>query len=318
MREIVTVTGTITAADIGFCQFHEHLLIRKGRSFEVNPALCMEDIDKSTEEVRAYKAAGGSTLIDAQPGGCGRMADGLEEISKVTGVHIICSTGFHKMVFYAKDHWIFSADEDQIREFFVQELTEGVHNECDKKFSERIGRQKAGIIKCALDQENLTPQYEKLFRAAAETAVKTERTMMIHIEKGSNPVMLQQWLMDRGVDPKTMVFCHLDRAVAKPEIYSQILRNGSYLEFDTIGRFKYHSDEQEIEKILRLLNEGYEDQLLFSLDTTRERLRAYDPKGVGLTYILDTFLDKMMQAGITKEQIEKISNKNCIRALTGS
>lgn len=318
MREIVTVTGTITAADVGFCQFHEHLLIRKGKSFEINPALCMEDKDKSTEEVRAYKAAGGSTLIDAQPGGCGRMSEELEEISRITGVHILCSTGFHKMIFYPKGHWIFSADEEQIREFFIQELTEGVHNGCDEIFPGRIGRQKAGIIKCALDQENLTPQYEKLFRAAAEAAVKTERTMMIHIEKGSDPVMLQQWLIDRGADPKTMVFCHLDRAMENSDIYEQILRKGSYLEFDTIGRFKYHSDEQEIEKILNLLNSGYEDQLLFSLDTTKERLRAYNPKGVGLTYILDTFLDKMRQAGITKEQIEKISNKNCIRALIGS
>ena len=96
-----------------------------------------------------------------------------------------------------------------------------------------------------------------------------------------------------------------------------ILKEGSYLEFDTIGRFKYHSDEREIEKFMYLLDAGYEDRLLFSLDTTRERLQAYNPDGVGLTYILKTFRTKMLQAGITEAQIEKISNKNCIRALTG-
>ena len=32
--------------------------------------------------------------------------------------------------------------------------------------------QKAGLIKCALDTENLTPQYKKLFRAAAEAAAE--------------------------------------------------------------------------------------------------------------------------------------------------
>ena len=317
MREIVTVTGNITDSDVGFCQFHEHLMIRKGRSFEVNSALCMEEIDKSIKEVQAYKAAGGQTLIDAQPGGCGRMAEELEKISEKTGVHIICSAGFHKMIFYPEDHWIFTADEGFLREFFIRELTEGVHNDCDREFTKTIRKQRAGIMKCALDKENLTPQYEKLFRAAAEAAIKTERTMMIHIEKGSDPVMLQRWLMKLGVAPEHMVFCHLDRAQEDPEVYKMILKEGSYLEFDTIGRFKYHSDEREIEKFMYLLDAGYEDRLLFSLDTTRERLQAYNPDGVGLTYILKTFRTKMLQAGITEAQIEKISNKNCIRALTG-
>ena len=65
-----------------------------------------------------------------------------------------------------------------------------------------------------------------------------------------------------------------------------------------------------------LLDQGYEDQLLFSLDTTRERLKAYNPDGVGLDYILKTFCPAMRNAGISEEQIEKISNKNCINVLT--
>ena len=59
-----------------------------------------------------------------------------------------------------------------------------------------------------------------------------------------------------------------------------------------------------------VLDSGGEDQLLFSLDTTRDRLRAYRPEGVGLAYILETFLPAMRKAGITESQIRKISVEN--------
>lgn len=316
MRDIITVTGRLPETEVGFCQFHEHLLLQKGKSWEINPALCMEDISASAQEAARFHAAGGRTLIDAQPPGCGRMAEGLAEISRMTGVHIICSTGFHKMIFYPEDHWIFSKSRHELEALFVQELIYGVNNRSEKSFVDHVGEQKAGIIKCALDQENLSPQYEKLFLAAAGAARQTRRTMMVHIEKGSDPELLLQFLQDQGIPEHRIVFCHMDRAIPDIKVHKKILDAGVYLEFDTIGRFKYHSDEEEIRLFKELIRDGYEDQLLFSLDTTRERLKAYHPDGVGLDYILKTFCPAMRREGITEEQIIKISNKNCIDVLT--
>ena len=82
-----------------------------------------------------------------------------------------------------------------------------------------------------------------------------------------------------------------------------------------VGRFKYHSDAFELELFKTFLKLGYENQLLFSLDTTRERLKTYTPEGVGLTYILETFLPAMRESGITERQIEKISVENPARIL---
>lgn len=315
MREIVTVTGNITADRIGFCQFHEHLLVSKGRSFEINPDIYMDEIEKSAAEAALFKEAGGDTVIDAQPGGCNRMAGGLAEISRRTGVNIICSTGFHKLMFYPEGHWIFDMPEANLAGFFARELTVGVSDECDTRPPGASQPRRAGIIKCALDRENLTPCYEKLFRAAAKAAIATERTMMVHIEKGSDPVLLLDFLLSLGVNPGHLVFCHLDRAVEDINIHKAIAKRGVFLEYDTIGRFKYHSDEYEIDLIRDLIRSGYEDQLLFSLDTTRARLRSYCPEAIGLDYILNVFIDKLKKAGITDSQIRKFSNRNCIRAL---
>ena len=141
---------------------------------------------------------------------------------------------------------------------------------------------------------------------------------MIHTEKGSCPVLLLNELRDMGVRPEQLVFCHMDRMFSDPDVHLAILKAGAFLEYDTIGRFKYHSDAKELGLIRKMCKEGFADQLLFSLDTTRQRLRAYTPETeVGLDYILKRFLPAMRQAGISEEIIRKISRENPVRALTG-
>ena len=59
-----------------------------------------------------------------------------------------------------------------------------------------------------------------------------------------------------------MIFCHLDRACDDINTIKKIVSKGVFAEFDTIGRFKYHSDEHEIEIIKELLADGYQHQIL--------------------------------------------------------
>ena len=278
----------------------------------------MEDPEKSARDAAVLKRAGGCTIIDAQPGGCNRMADGLQKISEESGLQILCSTGFHKLVFYPEGHWIFRESEETIAAFFLRELTQGVDNHCDRDISGETAGQKAGLIKCALDTETLTPRYRLLFRAAAEAALQADRILMIHIEQGSDPQELLDFLLSLGMPADRLVFCHLDRAVPDLQVHTQILESGAFLEFDTIGRFKYHSDERELEIFRKHIEDGFGRQLLFSLDTTRARLASYGKTEIGLDYICRVFLRKMRDAGITEEEIRRIAVENPRRALTGS
>lgn len=316
MREITTVLGAITPDKLGFCQFHEHILISKGCSEKINSALCIDNLEKSLEELIRYKNAGGSSIIDAQPGGCNRMPLGLAELSKKSGVNIIASTGFHKLIFYPKDHWIHTASMEFLLNFFVNELNSGMYTDIDRIFNNNICKFKAGIIKTALDKVGLTRDYIRLFKAAALASQKTDKTIMIHIEKGSNPIELFQFLTFLGVCPSRLVFCHLDRACSDINTHKYLLKQGCFLEYDTIGRYKYHSDDFEIQLIKEILDSGYSQQLLYSLDTTRERLKSYEPPAIGLDYILKNFNGLMQIAGISEKQIYQISVLNCIKALT--
>lgn len=309
-KKIHTVLGTVDPSELLFTQCHEHLLLSKGRSFQVNPVLCIDDLEKSVQETKDYFEAGGRGIVEAQPVGCSRVSEGLTEISRRTGVHIIASTGFHKLQFYPKTHWIRVLEEKQLARIYLSELTEGMYTETDRIWKPEQKSAKAGIIKTALDACNLKGQYETLFRAAAWAQAETGAPIMVHIEKGSRPELLIDFFRHWGTDPEKVYFCHMDRACETSDDLKRVLDAGISLEFDTIGRFKYHSDEAELDLIKGLLDQGYEDQILFSLDTTRARLKAYEPSAVGLTYILKTFLPKMRNAGVTENQIQKISIAN--------
>lgn len=308
---ITTITGDISPDKLGFCQCHEHLLIAPGRSGMIDPALCFDDAAQSAEEVLLYQSAGGSALVDAQPVGCGRMASGLLQIAQQTGITLIASTGFHKMLFYPEEHWIFSTSLPHLAELFIHELDTGMYVDADSRLPQKWIPAKAGIIKTALDACGLTEQYKKLFYAAAAASRKTGAPIMIHVEKGSDPLELLDFLTHLGIVPARLIFCHLDRACPDPGVHLALAAAGSYLEYDTIGRFKYHDDQQEIRLFQMIKENGMLSRLLFSLDTTRLRLQAYSGSAaVGLDYILRVFLPLLKEAGFSSEEIRRISTDN--------
>jgi len=314
--EVMTVTGAVPAQALGFCQCHEHLLIAPGKSGETDPALCFDDLVKSTEEVFRYKKEGGVSLVEAQPLGCGRMASGLVNISQKTGLLIVASTGFHKMKFYPDYHWIFSLASDRITELYLHELSTGMFVDGDKELPCRQIPARAGIVKTALDSCGLTAQYEKLFCCAADASLAAGVPILIHIEKGSRPLELFEFLCRQGISPERLIFCHLDRACPDPGIHRELAGAGCYLEYDTIGRFKYHSDEEELTYFQLLKKERLLGQLLFSLDTTRLRLKAYSgPGAVGLDYILRCFVPLMRRHGFADSEIRQIAVLNPQSAL---
>lgn len=316
MRHIQTVTGPVKPDSLYYCQCHEHLMISKGTSCLINKNLCIDDYEKTKEELEVFKEAGGTTIVDAQPVGCSRMSEALLQLGLDTKLQIIASTGFHKMIFYPNDHWIFQYDKTEISEVFLHELKIGMFRNCDHDAPYKYVSARAGIIKCALDTSGLNPQYQKLFDAAVSAAQKTMTPMMVHIEKGSDPLMLAHYLKDKNMNLQKVIFCHMDRAITDLTVHKELCRLGIYLEYDTIGRFKYHDNEREACIFSEMIQSGYEDRLLFSLDTTRERLKSYNPAGVGLTYILDTFIPILKSHGITDTQIDKISRLNCRQVLS--
>jgi phosphotriesterase-related protein len=299
--KITTVLGDIDPQDLGFCQSHEHIWIEPGRGSSPEPVPGIDNEEKSLEELKTYRAAGGSAIVDAQPLGCGRNASMLAELSRKSGIHIIASTGFHKLVYYPEDHWIFSTSAGELARLWTSELEEGMYLDGDIALPVKRSGSRPGQFKAALDTV-FSAAYRKCFEAAC-TAVKAAACpLMVHIEKNSDPVALANFLEKQGVPPNRTVFCHLDRAIADINIHRELAGRGINLEYDTIARPKYHGDGREVEIILSMLEAGFERQILLSLDTTRGRLRGYGGSP-GLDYILKKFIPLLRSQGVAEARI---------------
>ena len=295
-----TVTGAIDVERLGFCQCHEHLCVKECPGTRKFPALLIDDMAKSRQELLDYRTAGGRTILDAQPAGAGRDAAFLRDLSAATGVAIVTVTGFHLPHFYEPDHWTYTEGEDALTRRFLDELYNGCAEARDVR---------PGAVKAALGAEGCTGRTETKLRAAANAAAEARVPLVVHTEMGEGAVKAVSIAQGAGVPVQKILICHADRQATDFTPHDAIADTGAMLEYDTIGRFKYHDDEQEYALITHMLLGRHGGQLLLSLDTTNRRLARYGGE-IGLTYLIDVFLPALRRYGVTEDAIRQMTIEN--------
>ena len=308
-RVIRTVAEDIAPERLGWCQCHEHILVANGIPTQKNPALLADDEEKSLQELTHYRRAGGGTIVDAQPGGCGRMAEALHRLSLASGVHIVASTGFHVRRFYADDSPDITLSEDALCEWFIQEINEGMLNGGMRT------TYRAGIIKIAVELQAATDAgMQKRLRAAIGAAAATGCPLLAHFEPGADVFMVLNLLSDARLAPNRLIACHLDRTHRDTPYHLDVASAGVYLEYDSINRLKHVSHEEERGRICAMLSAGHVERMLLSLDTTRERLSSYGGY-MGLDYLLNTYRPMLLAAGADASAIDTMMRSNPQKAL---
>lgn len=307
---IRTICADIPDEQLGWCQCHEHLLIADGPSRAINPALWMDDYEKSLAEVQRYRVAGGKSIVDAQPFMCGRMAEQLLRISRESGVNIVCTTGFHKLEFMENPQWVQEKTTEQIAHTYLGELTIGIKDKIGSLMDA-----KAGVVKCVVVKGGFTQHaiYAKLFEAVARAAKQASAPVMIHFDPDTDAIAVVRFFQKMGVATSKLLLCHLDRTRYDIGYHKELAQTGAFLEYDTIHRYRYHDDEKELALIETMVHEGYASQLLLSLDTTRERLTSYGA-AFGLDDILNRF-GSMIKKRIGAETLDLMMIKNPAKAL---
>ena len=318
MPQVQTVCGPVAADALGHSQIHEHIFVRWTPMAEKNPALRLDDPARSLAELRASRAAGGSFLADAQPVAAGRDAGVLQDLSRDSGVAVAASTGYHLLGFYSADCWIHALDEEGLYDLYCGELLEGMlpWQEDPALRPLRPTSIRAGLVKAAIPAEGAVGRYEALLRAAARAAVRCGVPLMLHTERGEIALPALELCFRAGLPPERLIVCHVDRQAADFSPHDAIAATGVYLDYDTIGRFKYHSDEEEVALLRHMCEGGRERQLLLALDTTAQRLAAYGGE-IGLCYLLEQFLPRLAGAGFSPEELRAFTVSNCRRLFAG-
>jgi phosphotriesterase-related protein len=304
--QVQTVLGAVAPGDLGFTLPHEHTkcslwwIENRWDYWEL-----IGDEPRMNEELAAYKALGGGTLVDVTPLGIGRDLARLARLSQATGLHIVAGAGWYRQAYYPAEARIDRRSIDDLADEIVQEFVDGPV--------------RPGVIgEIGTDKPWVTAQEERVFRAAARAALRTGASVTTHAVQSDVGLAQLTILEDEGLDPARIVIGHCD-SHPRIEHWREIVRRGAHVEADFLGMsftpLERAGEPKVVELISTLLNEGFEKQILLSQDVCHDsQLASYG--GNGYTYLQKSFLPRLVAAGVNAETIKTITVENPARLLT--
>ncbi|UKS24819.1 phosphotriesterase-related protein [Paenibacillus sp. HWE-109] len=290
-----TVRGLMDASAIGSTMIHEHLVFDlTGVRQDTDSRLQSTDV---IEEIAELKAAGCSLVVEVSNIGMGRNPLEMLEIAERTGIAIVASTGFYKECFYPP--FVFESSSESLAEIFVQDIEEGMDGTSIK----------AGLIaEIGSSLNEITAAEEKVFRAAILAHRTTGASISTHCEIGTMGKQQLALFDQYGADLSRISFGHQDLNLDMDE-QMMLVKSGAFIQFDTVGKLSYRSDEDRAVNLVRLLEAGFEDKLMLSCDITRKsHLRHYG--GHGYHHLFESFLPLLEKYGVTDPMLFKMLVEN--------
>lgn len=272
MNFVNCITGPKNSGELGRTLMHEHFLFGYcgfqgdatlgGFDEEAYTKACV----KAVSDARAY---GIETIVDATTNECGRNVRFLKKISDLTGINIICSTGYYFQAESSYAYWNFRksfADiEQEIYDMMYTEVTKGIEGTDIK----------AGVIKLASSFNEITPMEEHFFKAAARVQHDTGVVIITHTQQGTMGVQQADLLIANGASPEKIAIGHMCGST-DIAYHEDVLKRGVYVNLDRFGLqgelFHTPTDEQRMDVIKTLCDKGYGDKILLGHDSVNVNL----------------------------------------------
>lgn len=294
MSFVRLMTGDINPEQLGFTYSHEHIVCRPGHWVERGEMdLVLDDPEKGEEEVAAAKRCGVDTIVDATAIDYGRDPQAVYDIAVNTGMQMIGTAGFNKgFLWDAKmpgeertyQDWIEKSTIEELTKFVVKEVTVGMQGTAVK----------GGQVKFGTGYNSISPLEIKTIRAVCRAHLETGAPVHSHTEAGTMALEQMKYLREEGIDLHNVSFGHMDR---NPDSYMhlKIAETGAFLCFDGIAKVKYNPESVRIQCILELAARGYQKQILVSGDTARRSYYHSYSHAVGLPYIKETWVPRLIE-----------------------
>jgi phosphotriesterase-related protein len=294
---------------LGVTDAHNHVWIDPIPGAD-SAAPVLNQYGKIRDELLSYRSAGGESLMDCQPGGCGRNANKLAQLSRESSVNIVACTGFHRKKYYSPDHIFFSLSINETAKFLIRELTSAMDETRNQPKPIR-----AGFIKLALESMwNDTPQ--AALEGAAVAAHETGALVEIHTEKGALAGKVVVYFEDHGVDPKQLVLCHMDKR-PDPGLHMELARYGALLEYDTFYRAKYEPETRLWPLIQSMVEAGLSNHIALATDMAEAEMYKNIGGGPGMASLPTEIRLKLAKIGVLDNSIRQMLGGNIARRLAG-
>ena len=305
-----TVLGPIDPADLGWTLPHEHTAIalwhiaNRWDYWELR-----RDEPVIVEELAAFRAAGGGTVVDLTLDGVGRDPGWLAGIARATGLHLVMGSGWYRGAHYPAETLIDRRSVDSLADEIVRDATEGVGD---------TGIRSGIIGEIGTDKPWLSAQEERVHRAAARAARRSGLAITTHAVQSTVGLDQLAIFEAEGADLSRVVIGHAD---SNPSLdyHLAIVGRGATVEFDFLGMtftpLERHGEGRIVDNLRELLARGHVERILISQDVCHDsQLRRYG--GNGYTYLANTFLPRLRAAGVSESEIRTITVDNPRRLLT--
>lgn len=313
-----TVLGPVDARQLGVTLVGESLMyVLPGAQYAYDIRIDRAEVfDAIAAKLRAFKAAGGGTIVDATGMFQGRDLRLYEALSRATGVHIVASTG--------------QGPESMLGGYFLTPQTNPPTPWPASKFAELFGREvnegmvvprlerraPAGIVVTAVTRSGMTPTDGSLVRGAARAGATYG--VPVFIRSGADALAEMQLSIDEVLSPERIVMGDLDRrdAVAKGWPVA-VARAGARVGIDHIGSTDplYLSDSERVALILELIDAGFADRIILSSSATGV---VFGEPGNDIPYsdVLTKFVPMLQTAGVSQAHIAQMLIKNTAQLLS--
>ena len=252
---IQTVTGAISKTDFGAVLMHEHISC-SSLSFHSafgNAWLNKEQLENLAAETlkQTKQKFNLGLMVDGTPIDLGRDVLLLKEVSELSGVKIVASTGFY----YLQSIEALNNSPQELANWLIYECANGVGDT----------HIKPGILKCATGSLGLTEDNLKKLSAMAIVQKETGLPLYVHCEHYEDIAFKQlNILLENGAIPEKIIIGH---TAIRPdaEYLESILKMGCYICMDQCHCYP-HNKAVIAETLVKLCQKGYTDKILLAND----------------------------------------------------
>jgi phosphotriesterase-related protein len=307
MATIDTVRGPVDTADLGRVLMHEHVFVLTPEIQDNYPAFDEEaEVASAVARLNELKANGIDTIVDLTAIGLGRYIPRIQRINAEADINIVAATGLYTYnevphYFHFRGPGTILDGPEVMVDMFVQDIQEGIADTGVK----------AGILKCATDEQGVTHGVERVLRAVAQAHRATGVPISTHTHAVTKRGLEQQDIFEQeGVDLSRVVIGHSGDTTDVAYL-EEVMARGSFLGMDRFGIDVILPFEERVQIVATLCERGHADQMVLSHDAScyidwlpREAFELM-PRWHYL-HITKDVIPALKDRGVTDEQIDQM------------
>ena len=315
MVAVQTVKGPIDSAQLGRTYAHEHVFVL-GEEHRLNYQDWDEEamVEQAVADLTELKGLGIDTIMDPTVLGLGRYIPRIQQIADRVDLTIVVATGLYTyneipFQFHYTGPGLLFDQPEPLTELFVKDLTEGIADTGVR----------AAFLKCAIEEQGMTPGVERVMRAVGQAHVRTGAPITVHTNPHTRSGLdAQRVLREEGVDLTKVVIGHSGDST-DVDYLKEVADAGSILGMDRFGLDVLLPLEQRVDTVASLAADGYTDRMVLAHDAAcfidwfdPEAKRQAVPRW-NYRHITEDVLPALRERGVTEEQIDTMLVDNIRR-----